>query len=282
MAQVHASTVIEGEVDLAPDVEIGPGCVLTGPMRIGAGTRLLGHVHLQGPLTLGERNLIYPFACLGFAPQSVTYEPTHPGEGLEIGDENVFREGVTISRAMTDEGPTRLGDHNYFMANSHVGHDGQVANRCIFANCVALGGHVHVGDGAVLGGNTVVHQFCQIGRGAMLTGGAAASRDLPPFFMLTGINIAGSVNLVGLRRSGMSAEEIKAVRWVYGVLYRQGLTLAAAQAALAARADEPIVSEYLEFIDRSTRGICSGHFKPARSLAGHPEPAAAETASGAT
>ncbi|MFO1349361.1 MAG: acyl-ACP--UDP-N-acetylglucosamine O-acyltransferase [Gammaproteobacteria bacterium] len=257
MAQIHATAVLDGEIDLAEDVSIGPYCVLTGLIRIGAGSRLFGNVYLQGPLMLGAGNVLYPFVCLGFAPQSLGYDPSQPGQGLVIGDGNTFREGVTIHRAMTGAGPTRVGDRNYCMANSHIGHDAQIGSHCVFANGTLFGGHVHIGDRVVTGGNAAVHQFCRVGRGAMLSGVAGLSRDLPPYFMLTGINIAGSINLIGLRRSGLPRSSVDDVRWVYRTLYRRGLSLSEARAELeSARDERPIVAEYLEFLDCSERGLC--------------------------
>lgn len=267
MAQIHPSAICEGDVKLAPDVVIGPHCVLTGPITIASGTRLLGNVYLQGPLQIGADNTIYPFTCLGFAPQSLSADPTQPGQGLVIGNHNTLRESVTIHRALFDDGSTRIGDHNYLMVNSHIGHDCQVGNHCVFANGTLLGGHVHIGDRVVTGGNAAIHQFCRVGRGAMLSGNAGLTRDLPPFFMLTGINIAASINIVGLRRSKTPREHIDTVRWVYKILYRQGLTLAQAKEALQQRAEHPIVAEYIEFLRQSERGLCPAQADPRRNQA---------------
>lgn len=265
MPVIHASAIVDDECDLAADVEVGPGCVLTGPLTIGPGCKLVGHCYLYGPLTLGAGNVIYPFVCLGFAPQSVSYDPSKPGKGLVIGDHNTFREGVTIHRAMTDHGPTMIGHRNFFMANSHAGHDCIVGSHCIFANGALLAGHVTIDNRVTMGGNATVHQFCRIGRGAMLSGNVGVGRDLPPFFTLTGINTAGSLNVVGLRRSGMSADQIHDVRWVYKTLYRAGLSITEAKEVLRERADSPIVAEYLQFIEASKRGICPGVPQPKRS-----------------
>ena len=223
MGAVHRTAILEGEVELEPDVELGPWCVIRGPVHLGEGTRLLASVHLQGPLRMGARNLLYPGACIGFAPQSTSTDPARPGPGTEIGDRNTFREGVTVHRAMTDEGPTRIGDRNFFMAGSHVGHDARVGSDCILANHAALGGHTEVGDGAVLGGHAAVHQFCRVGRGAMISGLMGISLDLPPFFLVTSHNAATAVNLVGMRRAGMPSEEIAEVRWVHRTLYGRPL-----------------------------------------------------------
>jgi len=264
---VHPTAILEGDVQLADDVAIGPGCVLNGPITIGAGTRLLGHAYLQGPLTLGERNTIYPFVTLGFPPQDLKWDPQTPGAGLRIGCGNTFRESVTIHRATSHETPTIIGDNNYWMVNAHAGHDCRIGSGCIFANGTLLAGFVRVDDRAITGGNVTVHQFCRVGRGTMLSGTMGMSMDLPPFFMLTASNVAGALNLVGMRRSGMERVAIDAARWVHRTLYRQGLSHPNALEALRERADEPIVCEYIDFIESSKRGICWGKGKAMRGTA---------------
>jgi UDP-N-acetylglucosamine acyltransferase len=270
MPSVHATAILNGHVELAEDVIIGPGCTLdgeTGPIRVGAGTRLIGNVYLTGPLVLGERNTIWPFACLGFAPQDIRWDPARPGAGLVIGGDNVFREHVTVHRATSEATPTTIGSHNYFMASSHVGHDCRVGEHCIFANATLLGGHAHVADRVITGGMAGVHQFCRIGRGAMLSGAIAMTQDLPPYFTLTGFNHAGSINLVGLRRSGATRDTIECVRWVFKTLYRRGLSLKSALDELRQRQETPIIREYVEFIETSKRGICPAVQKHGRVAA---------------
>ena len=268
---IHPSAVLEGDVRLGDDVSIGPGCVLTAAagtsMTIGSGTKLIGNVYLNGPLTLGERNTIYPFVTLGMAPQDLKWDAHVPGAGLVIGSGNTFRESVTINRATSHETPSRVGDNNYWMTNSHAGHDCIIGNNCIFANATGLAGFVRVDDRVVTGGNTAVHQFCRVGRGAMLSGSMGLSLDLPPYFMLTGPNIAGSINLVGLRRSGMPSEDIDTVKWVYRTLYRDGVSIKKATETLRVRADHPLVCEYIKFIESSKRGICPAHGKAIRGTA---------------
>lgn len=259
MATVHMSTVIEGDVELADDVIIGPGCTLDGtlgPVSVGPGTRLIAQSYLHGPMQIGAGNTVYPQVCLGFAPQSRSFDPSTAGCGLVIGDQNTFREGASIHRAMTDQGPTTIGNDNLFMANSHAGHDARVADGCTFANGVLLAGHVIVDDRVTMGGNATVHQFCQIGRGSMLSGSIGMTRDVPPFFMVTGSNYIAGVNVVGMRRQGLSVEQKEDVKWVYKTLYRRKLPPPMILEALRQRADRPMVAEYLEFLGRSRRGWC--------------------------
>lgn len=268
-AQIHPTAMVEGEVTLADDVAVGPHCVLdgrTGPITIGAGTRMIGNTYLTGPLSIGERNTIYPFVSIGFAPQDFKWDPARPGAGVVIGNGNTFRESVTIHRATSDEHPTTIGDENFWMVGSHAGHDCIVGNRCIFANGAMLGGFVTVNDRANIGGGTAIHQYCRIGRGAMLSGAVGMTQDLPPYFMLTGFNVVGSINIIGLRRSGASPETIEDVRWVYKTLYRRGLSLTTALRELHTREQSDIVREYIEFIESSKRGICSHRGRAARGL----------------
>jgi len=260
MARIHPTAVVLGEVTLAADVEVGPGCVIEGcpgPVTIGAGTRLLHRATVQGPCAIGERNTVYPGAALGFPPQDLGFNPAEPGPGLVIGHDNVFREGVTIHRGKT-QAPTRVGSHNYFMVNSHAGHDCVIGDRNIFANGVLLAGHVEVADRVIMGGNATVHQFCRVGRGAMVGGLTGFSLDLPPFFMTTGINIAGSMNIIGMRRSGMSRADIDTVKWVYRVLQRSRLPKEGKLEELRTRAGDPVVDEYIAFVASSKRGIVPG------------------------
>jgi UDP-N-acetylglucosamine acyltransferase len=271
MATVHQTSILSGDVQLADDVSIGPYCVLDGTsasITIGSGSRLLGHSWLHGPLTVGANNTIYPFACLGFSPQDLKWDPLRPGAGVVIGEGNTFREHVTIHRATSDDQPTTIGNNNYFMASSHAGHDCTIGNHCIFANGTLFGGFVRVDDRVITGGTAAVHQFCRIGRGAMLSGTAGMTQDLPPFFMLTATNVAGSINLIGLRRSNTPADVIEDVRWVYKTLYRRGLSTTTAVEQLRARGDRPMVREYIEFITSGKRGICRGIGKSARSSVG--------------
>ncbi len=266
MPTVHPTAVLEGDVQLADDVLVGPNCVLTGPVTIGHGTRLVGNVYVYGPVTLGANNTVYPFTCLGFSPQHAAFDPHEPGCGLAIGENNTFREHVTVHRAYTDDGPTTIGDRNTFMVASHVGHDARVGNDCTFVNGALLGGHVTIEDRVVVGGTTVVHQFCRVGRSAMLAGKMGTKWDIPPYVMLTGINIVGSLNMVGLRRSGMPADDIAEVKWVFRTLYREDRSLSEALETLREHDDHPIVAEYIQFLETSDRGLCPGIPKAAHGM----------------
>ncbi len=267
MADVHPTAILSGEIDLADSAAVGPGCVLDatdGPVTVGPHTRLLGNVYLHGPLTIGSGNTIYPFVCIGFAPQSLGFDLAQAGLGVNIGDHNVFREGATVHRAMTEEAPTRIGDHNFLMTYTHVGHDSVVGDHCILASAVLLGGHVVLDDRVNIGGHSGVHQFCRLGRGSMLAGSICTTLDVPPFVTLTAINVAGTVNQVGMRRMGLSKEEIEDVRWAYKTIFRRKLPPSGALEVLRDRADRPIVAEFIEFLESSKRGICRGKIQSKR------------------
>jgi UDP-N-acetylglucosamine acyltransferase len=267
MPEIHSSAIVEDSVALADDVVVGPGCVLEGDVRVGPGCRLIGRVYLVGPLTMGAGNTMYPGVSLGFAPQSIGYDPQEPGRGLAIGDGNTFRENVTVHRAMTDEGPTRIGNRNYLMANAHAGHDCQVGDGNIFANGVCLAGHVEIGDRVNIGGLGTVGQHARIGRGAMISGNIGIGADLAPFFMATALHRVGSINIIGMRRQGLTHDQIDDVRWVYRTLHRRGLTLANAVTVLQERADRPMVREYITFIEGTRNGLVTARTKSARAPA---------------
>ena len=267
MPVIHPTTIIEGDVKLSDDVELGPYCVVDGSLgrvEVGAGCRIRGNAYLTGPLTLGPRNTVYPFVSIGFAPQDFKWRPDDAGAGVKIGSGNIFRENVTIHRATNQEVPSTIGDENFFMSCSHAGHDHRIGNHCVFASGAMLGGHVRVDDRAIVGGLTGVHQHVRIGRNTMLSGCIAAGYDVPPYFMLTALNVVGSLNMIGLRRSGAPPSTIDTVRWVYKTLYRRGLSMRRAVDELRTRADDPLVLEYIDFIESSKRGICSSRAKIAR------------------
>jgi UDP-N-acetylglucosamine acyltransferase len=266
VSTIHPTAIVDTGVELGAGVEIGPFCVLRGRVHIGDGTRLIGNVWLQGPAEIGRENRIYPFVSIGFAPQASGYDPATAGHGVVIGDRNVLRENVTVHRAMTEDGPTRIGNDNFFMVGSHAGHDAQVGDHCTLANAALLGGHVRLEDRVTVGGGAAVHQHCRIGRGAMLSGAVAAAHDVPPYFLLTGISVCGSVNLVGMRRMGLDNDEIADVKWAWRVICREGNTRPVMLEKLRARAERPLIAAYVAFVEGTRRGLCRGVADPRRKL----------------
>lgn len=254
MAQVHPSSIIGPHVELADDVVVGPWCCLEGRITIGPGTRLLRGVNLKGPLTIGARNLIYPHACIGYEPQDLKYDPAIDGAGTVIGDANTFREGVTISRA-TGAAPTSVGDANYLMAYSHLGHDVSLGSNCLLANGAGVAGHVKIGDRVVLGGGAMIHQFCRVGRMSMVSGLGGLAQDLPPFCMVHRSRRVSGLNLVGLRRGGFK-DNVDAVRQAFKILFRSNHTLSRAVERIQTElAHDPLCQELAAFVQGTKRGI---------------------------
>jgi len=267
-ATVHPSASLEGDVVIGPGTEVGPGCVLqgmAGPVIIGAECRLVAAVSVMGPITIGDRNTMYPHVCLGFPPQDLGFDPAAPGSGCVIGHGNVFREGATVHRGKTVD-PTRIGDRNLWMANSHLGHDGVVGNDCSIGTGTVLGGHVVVEDLVTMRGAAAMHQFARAGRGSSLVGAGAVSTSLPPWFECTSINATTGINADGLRRDGADEARINAVQWTYDTLYASGSTPQQAFALLETRAGNAVVDECLAFVRQSPRGICHGAGRAGRGM----------------
>lgn len=262
MPEIHPTAILDGEITLADDVVIGPYTVLRGAVTIGSGTTVIGNSYLTGTLVIGVNNTIYPFTSIGFAAQDVNFPHDLYEPGIVIGDNNIFREHVTVHRA-TQEKPTSIGNDNMFMASSHIAHDCVIGNNNTLVNAVLLAGHVHLQDNILIGGDAAVHQFVTIGKGAMIIGMGYASYDLLPHFMITGPNIVGSVNIVGMRRSGMSNDEIRRRTDIYKLIYKSGNTVAKSVKQLANEGDS-IAMEYVKCIESSRRGIIAP-FHPKRS-----------------
>jgi UDP-N-acetylglucosamine acyltransferase len=258
--RIHLTAIISPEAKLAADVRVGPFVVIEGAVTVGPGCVIGPHAHLIGPLTIGAGNTIGFGSVIGGAPQHLAYN----GEttAVQIGDRNTFREHTTVHRGMPrgigpGTGVTIIGDGNLFMGGSHVAHDCRIGSHSIFANCALLAGHVEVGDRVLLSGNSAVHQFCRVGRLALLSGASATSKDIPPFWVMQDVNRVCGVNVIGMRRAGMAAHEIQAVRRAFKLIYREHLTVAAAVLRMEATlADVPAVREVVEFIRASNRGIC--------------------------
>ena len=253
---IHPQAIIDPSARLASDVTVGPWTYIGPNVEIGAGTRIESHVVIKGPTKIGANNHIYQFASVGEDCQDLKYdgEPTE----LVIGDNNTIREGCTIHRGtVQDQGITRIGNHNLFMANVHVAHDCVVGSHIIIANNAALAGHVHVDDHTILGGFTAVHQFCRIGAHVMCGAGTVVLQDIPAYTLATG-NAAKphGINAEGLRRRGFSAESIRALKNAYKTVYRQNLSLSDAIDKLAIEASsEPALDALLRSLRNSTRGI---------------------------
>ena len=254
--RVHPDARVHPRAQLAADVEVGPYSIIGEQVAIGEGSWIGAHVVLDGHVRIGRRNRIFHFASIGAPPQDKKYkgEPT----AVEIGDDNTIREYVTINRGTAqDVGVTRLGDDNWVMAYVHFAHDCQIGHKTIFANACQLAGHVVVGDWAIFGATTLVHQFVHIGAHAFTGMGTYLPQDLPPYVMAAG-NMARpfGINSEGLRRRGFSAEAIQGLKRAYRTLYRSGLPLEQAKKQLGEQAGHCAeVKPILQFLENSKRGI---------------------------
>ncbi len=258
---IHPTAVIGPEVELDPDVLVGPYSVIEGPVKIGAGTVVESHACLTGPLTMGSNNHVAHGAVLGKSPQHRGYKGEQTS--LRIGDGNIIREHVTIHRGTPEGGgETWIGNHNMFMVGSHVGHDVWVGNGCTLVNGALVAGHVRLYDHCILSGHSAIQQRVRVGRLAMLGGLGSTTKDIPPFVLQQGYNCVSGLNVVGLKRAGISHETIAALRGAYRILYKEGRSQTAAIAAIEADFGAfAEVMELLEFIKETKTGV-----NPARGV----------------
>jgi UDP-N-acetylglucosamine acyltransferase len=252
----HPTAIIHPNAKLADDVQVGPYSIIGEHVEIDAGTTIGPHVVINGHTRIGKNNRIFQFSSLGEIPQDKKYanEPTR----LEIGDNNTIREFCTFNLGtVQDGGLTRIGNNNWIMAYVHLAHDCHVGNNTIFANNAQLAGHVLVDDYAILGGFTVVHQFCQIGSHVITGMGTILFQDIPPYVTVSGSPAAPhGINSEGLKRRGYSSAAVMAIKRAYKTLYRSGLSLEEAKAAINLQlSDHPELKLLADFLNRSQRGI---------------------------
>jgi len=253
---IHSTAVIDSSAELAANVTVGPYTVIGPDVVIGAGTEIGSHVAINGPTRMGEDNRIFQFASIGEAPQDKKYagEPTR----LEMGDRNTIREFVTINRGTAqDEGVTSVGDDNWIMAYVHIAHDCRIGNQTIFANNASLAGHVTIADYVILGGFTLVHQFCSLGAHSLTAFGSGISLNIPPYVTVGGSPArAHGLNMEGLRRRGFSEDTRKLLKQAYKTLYRENNSLQDAIKILKDRAQgNAELEELASFLEQQKRGI---------------------------
>ncbi len=254
-SQIHPTAVVDAGAEIGAGTVIGPYCVIGPEVILGPGSWLQNHVTVCGPTRTGAKNKFYSYCSIGQQTQDLKYkgEPTY----LEIGDGNTFREFVTINRSTTREGKTRVGHDGNFLAYSHIGHDCLVGDSVIFSNNGTLAGHVQVGDHAVMGGLSAVHQFCRIGRFAITGGCSKIVQDVPPFMIADGnpAEVRG-INLVGLERHGFPGESVRLIKEAFRLIYRSKYNTRQGLEAISKElpASEEI-SQIVEFIESSQRGI---------------------------
>jgi UDP-N-acetylglucosamine acyltransferase len=256
MATLIADTAcVDPRAELDDDVEIGPYCVLGPDVRVGRGTRLISHVCLSGHVTLGEHNVVHPFAVIGGEPQDVTYQGTPTR--VEVGHHNIIRESVTVNRATEKEdGLTRVGSHCFLMAGSHVAHDCKVADHVTIANGSMLGGHVHVESYASLSGGVAVHHYVTIGAYSFVGGQSRIYHDVPRFMLVDGNpSKVRCINIVGLKRNGISPEAIDSLHEAHRLIYRAKMSFPHAAEILGAHGHlTPEVTSLLRFIEAQQEG----------------------------
>jgi UDP-N-acetylglucosamine acyltransferase len=224
--RISPLSVVDPHARIGRGVEIGPFCVVGPGVTIGEDTVLKSHVVISGQTTIGSNNRFWPNCVIGGEPQDVSWQDSETE--IQIGDHNIFREGVTVNRgAEKEDGVTRIGNQNMFMANSHVAHNCRIYNNVILVNGVLLGGHVHVHDGAIVSGNSVVHHFSTLGRLSFVSGGCRVPHDIPPFMLAAGSDdpTLKTINIVGMRRSGISSSSIEVIKEAFRLLYRRNRPL---------------------------------------------------------
>jgi len=255
--KIHPTAIISPEAEIAEGVEIGAYSIIGPDVHIGKHTVVGPHVVIESHTDIGERCRIYQFAAIGAAPQDLKFK----GEKTRviIGNDNTIREFVTIHRATAaDTGTTVMGDHNLIMAYSHIAHNCILDNHIIMVNAANLAGHIHVEDYAIIGGLSGVHQFTRIGAHCMIGGASAVTRDVAPYLIAAGNHATThGLNVVGLKRRGFDDETINAIKRAYTLVFRSSLLLKTAIDRIREEVDDvPEVRHFLEFIEKSQRGLC--------------------------
>ena len=258
--EIHPQGVVAPGARLAAGVKVGPFASIGEGVELGEGCQVHAHAVVQGPSTFGCGNVFHPFCVIGGDPQDYTFggERTE----LRVGEENVFREYVTVSRGTKKGGGvTRIGDKNFFLAYTHIGHDCQIGNSILFVNAATLAGHVTIEDFATIGALSPVHQFCRVGTLAIMQGGSAISKDLPPFSVAMRVNEMCGLNSVGLRRAGSTAGQRLELKRLYHLLFRSGKNLREALDEAKKIFSSDLAKVLLDFLSVAKRGVCAdvGH-----------------------
>jgi len=252
---IHPTAIIDAKADLEPTVSVGAYAIIDPGVKIGAHCFIGPHAYITGNTTIGSHNRFFAGSVIGEAPQDLRYAGA--ATGLRIGDHNTFREHVTVHRSNKPEEDTVIGAHNFLMSSSHVGHNCRLGNHVIMANGALLGGHVTVDDRAFLSGNCLVHQFVRVGTLALMQGGAAISKDLPPYTVARGYNHICGLNSVGLRRAGLTPSQRLELKQLYLLLFRSKEIFQTALSEARAKFLSTSAKVLLEFLTKSQRGFCA-------------------------
>jgi UDP-N-acetylglucosamine acyltransferase len=254
---IHPTALVDPQARIAESAEIGAYSIVGADVEIGARTRLVAHVYLEGPLSIGEDNVVFPYSTIGVAPQDLKYHGER--SATRIGSRNTIREFVTIHRGTEGGGMlTSIGDDNLIMAQVHVAHDAHIGDHTVISHASIVGGHVTIGDWAIIGGASGIHQFCRVGRHAFVGGYSVVTQDILPFSTTVSdrvVKVFGA-NATGLERRGFSAETIDALHKAFRLLTRSGLNTTQALERIRAEVPAaPEVGELLEFLASSERGF---------------------------
>lgn len=263
MSSIHPTAIIDPGACLGDDVTIGPYAIIGAGVTLGDRTRVMAYVLIDDGCQVGADCEIFTGAVLGHTAQT---RATSEGRGVvRIGAGSVIREQVTIHAAKAASGATVIGAQAYLMAHCHVAHDCQIGDEVTIANGALIAGHAMVESQAFISGNVVVHQYVRVGMLSMVAGQARVAKDVPPYLLVAGDSRVHGVNVVGLRRHGMSADRRRAISDAHRVLYRSGLNVSQATRRLRQLEPTPEIQNVLQFIERSTRGLCGGRrARPAR------------------
>lgn len=256
--KIHPTAVVDGGARLADDVEVGPHSVIGGEVTLGAGCVVQSHAILEGAVTMGEGNLVGHGCVIGAPPQDFAHRP-EIRSGVLVGDNNRFREYVTIHRGTKEGTVTRVGNGCFLMVGTHLAHNVSLSDNVIITNNCLLAGYVEVGEAAVLGGGSVFHQFLRIGRRAMIAGSSSFNKDIPPFVTANFRNLLVGINVIGLRRGGFSATARMEIKRAFKLVYRSGMRVREALEEAAKGEWGAEAAEFFEFIRHSKRGTCTSN-----------------------
>lgn len=256
--KIHPTAIVSPTARLADDVEIGAGAIIGDGVEIGPGCVIQARAVVEGGTRMGSGNFVGYGAVIGAPPQDYAHTP-EVQSGVLIGDNNRIREYATIHRGTKEGTLTKVGNGCFLMVGCHLGHNAEIGDSVVLVNNVLLAGYVQVGDGAVLGGGSVFHQFMRIGKKAMVSGGSQFNKDIPPYTMAKLYNILAGLNVVGLRRAGISAESRADLQRAFHLIFRGNQTISAALDSARERQWGPEATEFLDFVASSKRGCCTTH-----------------------
>ncbi|MFH1395157.1 MAG: acyl-ACP--UDP-N-acetylglucosamine O-acyltransferase [Candidatus Omnitrophota bacterium] len=255
---IHETAMVSKSAMIDPSVEIGANVVVEDNVKLGAGVKLMPQVYVFKGTEIGENTIVHMGAVIGNEPQDLAYNGAETF--TKIGKNNVIREYVTIHRGTEAGSATVIGDNNFLMVQSHIGHNCNVADNVIIANSALLAGYVTVENGAFISGNVVFHQFCRIGSYAMIGGFTGVNKDVPPYTLVRGPSTIRGINLIGLRRAGFSRESIREIKEAYKILYLSGRGKMEALELIKQTLKSSEIAHFVSFIEASKRGICAVRF----------------------